>query len=143
MHIPCPPAELPAELVVVAYEDPVIERLGFGPDDPYIEQCWVAIVGPSASWMWRRLARVATKTGIVPAVVNTTDLLLSIGLGEGLRKNSLGARTVARLVAFDLAKQGGRDGSVLAVRRALPQLCERQARHLPLSVRTYHDNHNQ
>ena len=143
MHTSCPLAELPAELAVVAYEDPVIEQLGFGPDDPYIEQCWVTIVGPSTSWMWRRLARVAIQTGTVPAVVDTTDLLLSIGLGEGLRKNSPGARTVARLVAFDLAKRGGGDGGVLAVRRALPRLCERQARHLPLSVRTYHDSHNQ
>ena len=43
------------------------------------------------------------------------------------------------MVSFDLAKRGGREWSVLAVRRALPRLCEHQVRRLAPSARTYHD----
>jgi hypothetical protein len=136
--IPVPTA-LPAELAVVAYEDALIERLGHGPDSPYIEQCWLAITGPSATWMWRRLARLATEAQTSPVVVDTTDLMLSVGLGESLARNSIGARTVTRMTAFDLAQRAGRDGGVLAVRRALPRLSERQAQRLPLSARLYHE----
>jgi hypothetical protein len=31
------PAVLPAELTVIAYPDPTVEALGYGPDHPYIE----------------------------------------------------------------------------------------------------------
>jgi len=133
------PVALPAELAVVAYDDPLIERLGHGPDSPYIEQCWLPITGPSATWMWRRLARLATEAQTSPVVVDTTDLMLSVGLGESLARNSIGARTVTRMTAFDLAQRAGRDGGVLAVRRALPRLSERQAQRLPLSARLYHE----
>lgn len=136
--IPAPMA-LPVELAVVAYEDPLIERLGHGPDSPYIENCWLPITGPSATWMWRRLARVAIEAQGSPVMVDTTDLILSVGLGESLARNSMGARTVTRLTAFDLAQRAGVDGSVLAVRRALPCLSERQAQRLPLSARLYHE----
>ena len=132
--IPAPMA-LPAEPAVVAYEDPLIERLGHGPDSPYIENCWLAITGPSATWMWRRLARLATEAETSPVMVDTTDLMLSVGLGESLARNSMGARTVTRMAAFDLAQRAGRDGGVLAVRRALPRLSESQAQRLPLSAR--------
>ncbi len=72
-------------------------------------------------------------------MVDTTDLMLSVGLGESLARNGIGARTVTRLTAFDLAQRAGRDGGVLAVRRALPRLSERQAQRLPLSARLYHE----
>lgn len=136
--IPAPMA-LPDELAVVAYEDPLIERLGHGPDSPYIENCWLPITGPSATWMWKRLARLATDAPTSPVMVDTTDLILSVGLGESLARNSIGARTVTRMTAFGLAERAGRDGGVLAVRRALPRLTERQAQRLPLSARLYHE----
>lgn len=130
---------LPVELAVIAYEDPLIERLGHGPDSPYVENCWLPITGPSATWMWRRLARLATEAQGSSVMVDTTDLMLSVGLGESLARNSMGARTVTRLTAFGLAERAGRDGGVLAVRRALPRLSERQAQRLPLSARLYHE----
>lgn len=57
-----------------------------------------------------------------PVVVDTTELIVSVGLGESLARSGIGARTVARLTAFDLAQRGGCDGGVLAVRSALPRL---------------------
>ena len=138
MHGPCPLIDLPSQLVIVAYPDPVVERYGYGPDSEYLE-CWLQIVGPSVAWMWKKLSRLSAGDEPHPVTVETADLLMSIGLGEGMRRNSAGARTVARMVSFDLAKRAGRDGSVLAVRRALPRLCEHQVRRLAPSARTYHD----
>lgn len=138
MQRTCPLIDLPSRLVIVAFPDPVVERYGYGPDSEYLE-CWLQIVGPSVAWMWKKLSRFAAEHEPDSATVETSDLLMSIGLGEGLRRNSPGARTVTRMVNFDLAKQAGRDGSVLAVRRALPRLCEHQVRRLAPSARTYHD----
>ncbi len=139
MHAPCPLIDLPSRLVIVAYADQVVERHGFGPDSEYIEQCWLGIVGPSVTWTWKKLARIAAEHDTEAVTIDTIDLLGSIGLGHGLRRNSPGARTVTRMVSFDLAKRAGPDGGVLAVRRALPRLCEHQVRRLAPSARTYHD----
>jgi hypothetical protein len=47
-----PPRALAPELAIVSFPDPVIEQLGHGPDSPYIEECWLAITGPSATLIW-------------------------------------------------------------------------------------------
>jgi hypothetical protein len=133
------PRALPPELAIVAFPDPVIEQLGHGPDSPYIEECWLAISGPSATLIWRRMARVALEAGPTPLIIDTTDLLRSVGLGDNLGHSGLGFRAMARVVQFDLARQAGRDGSVMAVRTALPSLCDRQVCRLPLSARLYHE----
>jgi hypothetical protein len=133
------PLALAPELEIVSFPDPVIERLGHGPDSPYIEECWLGITGPSATLMWRRIARVALEAGPTPLIIDTADLLRSVGLGDNLGHSGLGARAVARVIQFDLARQAGRDGGVLAVRTALPSLCDRQLHRLPLSARLYHE----
>ncbi len=117
----CLPIDLPSRLVIVTYPDPAVEQHGFGPDSEYLE-CWLGIVGPSVAWMWKKLSRLATEHEPDAVTIETTDLLLSIGLGEGLRRNNPGARTVARMISFGLAKRGGRDGSVLA--EVVPEIVE-------------------
>lgn len=134
-----PPRALPAELAIVAWPDPVIEAFGHGPDAPYIEECWLAVTGPTSTLLWRRAARVAQAAGPTPLIIETTDLLGSVGLGDNLARNGLGARAMARMVQFDLARQAGRDGAIVAVRTALPTLCERQVLRLPPSARRYHE----
>ena len=134
-----PPRALPAELAIVAWPDPVIEGFGHGPDAPYIEECWLAVTGPTSTLLWRRVARVALEAGATPLVIQTSDLLGSVGLGDSLARNGLGARAMARMVQFDLARQAGRDGAIVAVRTALPTLCERQVRRLPPSAHRYHE----
>jgi hypothetical protein len=134
-----PPRALAPELAIVSFPDPVIEQLGHGPDSPYIEECWLGITGPSATLIWRRIARVALKTGPTPLIIDTADLLRSVGLGDNLSHSGLGARAIARVSQFDLARQAGRDGALLAVRTALPNLCDRQVCRLPLSARLYHE----
>jgi hypothetical protein len=134
------PAVLPAALTVIAYPDATVETLGYSPDHPYIEGAIVAVVGPSATLLWKRLARHVVDAAGVPVTVDTIDLLACVGLGPGLAKNSIGARTVARMAAFDMARRAGRDGNLLAVRTALAPLNAARASRLPASARRYHDH---
>ena len=97
-------------------------------------------MGPSATLLWKRLARQVVDAAGVPITVDTIDLLACVGLGSGLAKNSVGARTVARMAAFDMARRPGRDGNLLAVRTALAPLNAARASRLPASARRYHDH---
>lgn len=82
-----------------------------------------------------RLARVAAATPGV--VVDTTDLAVSLGLGESLSHNGALARSIGRLIAFDAAYRGW--GDAFVVRRALPDVSEGQLRRLSWSAQVAHD----
>jgi hypothetical protein len=67
--------------------------------------------------------------------LDATDLSVSLCLGENLGRNAMMSRTLARLVAFDGAR---RQGNVIAVRLALPDLSERKLSRLSYSARLAH-----
>ena len=124
----------PPRLAVVAWPDPVIEAHGHRPGSPYVETVWLGVLGPSATWAWQRLARIAsTRPG---ATINSTDLATSLGLGQSLGPNAAISRTLSRLVAFDAAQ---RSAEVIAVRVALPDLPARRAARLSPSARVAHE----
>jgi len=95
---------------------------------------WLGILGPSTTFAWQRLARLAAVT---PSNrIDITDLSVSLGLGESLARNAVVSRTLARLVAFDAAR---RQEGTLAVRLALPDLPERLLTRLSYSARLAHE----
>ncbi len=104
-----------AEITVVAFEDPVVEHLGHRPGSAYIELCYLPVLGPSTTWLWQRLSRLAAAAP--STAVDAGDLALSLGLGNGLGAHAPLPRSLSRLVQFDCAY---RAGEVFAVRRALP-----------------------
>jgi hypothetical protein len=128
------PTETPPTLTLVRFPDPIVERLGHRPGSPYVEFVWLGVLGPSTTFAWQRLARQAA--AISSSNVDVADLSLSLGLGEGLGRNAMMSRTLARLVAFDAAR---RQGDVLAVRLALPDLPARRLDRLSHSARFAHD----
>ncbi len=102
-----------------------------------MDWCWTPIIGPSSVALYRRLAAlVATHPGPGPLRVTTVDLAASIGLGAGLARNSIAARTIARLGAFDVIR---RNGDTIAVRRALPNHTAARANRLPRLSRCVHE----
>jgi len=135
MKVEHSPRPLPAEIVVVAWQDPVVEALGHWPGDPYIEYCWLGILGPSTTLLWARLARLCA--GTRSTGVDVVDLAVSLGLGEGLGTNAPLPRSLARLVQFGCAQ---RAGETFAVRLALPHLTQRQLAGLSWSARRAHDH---
>lgn len=131
------PSELPDQMTLVSYPDPVVEAHGYGPDHPYPEAVLTSRVGPSTLVLWRRCCRLVAASPN-PVDVDTADLLACIGL-KGLGRNSTGARTIARMVAFDMARRAGHQGAILAVRTALAPLSPLLADRLPPSARRDHD----
>ena len=128
------PTETPATLTLVAFPDPVVERFGHRPGSPYVEFVWLGILWPSTTLAWQRLARQAA--AMPSSKIDITDLSVSLGLGESLTRNAVVSRTLARLVAFDAAR---RQGDLLAVRLALPDLSERRLPRLSYSARLAHE----
>jgi hypothetical protein len=131
------PMETPPILTLVGLPDPVVERLGHRPGSPYVELVWLGVLGPSTTFAWQRLARQAV--AVPCGNLDVADLSLSLGLGEGLGRNAMMSRTLARLVAFDVAR---RYGDTLAVRLALPDLPERRLSRLSHSARLAHERFN-
>ncbi len=96
---------------------------------------WLGTLGPSATWAWQRLARIATtRAGLS---IDTADLTVSLGLGDSLSRNAKMSRTLSRLIAFDAAHL---TAETLAVRVALPDVTERQTAQLSPSARFAHDH---
>lgn len=114
-------------LTVVPLRDEIVERLGFSPDDTYVETYWLPIVGPTALWALRRFTGwlASSPSGVT---VPIAPLARELGLGHRGGAGSPAIRSVARLVMFGLADI--RNGS-FAVRVAVPPLARRQLRHLP------------
>ncbi|MHB1535956.1 MAG: hypothetical protein ACYC1D_15370 [Acidimicrobiales bacterium] len=124
----------PPRLTVVAWPDAVIEAHGHRPGSPYVEGVWLGVLGPSATWAWQRLARLATsRPGVT---IDSVDLATSLGLGDSLGANSAISRTLGRLVAFDVAQRGA---DIIAVRVALPDLPARRTARLSPSARLAHE----
>ncbi len=128
--------ELPAEIKVEPWIDEVIEANGFGPRSTYVEMCWLPTLGPTATWLYRRLGSWAeyNPEGVT---VDTTDLAVSLGLGEGLGRHSKLSHAVERLLRFEVVRW--QDVGELAVRTALPLLPQRHVERLSYSTRRLHE----
>lgn len=124
----------PPRLTVIAWSDAVIEARGHRPGSAYVEGVWLGLLGPSATWAWQRLARLApTRPGVT---IDTAEFATSLALGESLGSNAVMSRTLGRLVAFDAAQ---RRPQVIAVRVALPDVPARRAVRLSPSARVAHE----
>lgn len=109
---------LPAQLWLEPWRDDLVEASGFGPRSMYVESCWLPVLGPTATWLYRRLGSWAEWH---PDGFNleTAELGQALGLGEGLGRSSGLNRAVERLVRFHAVH---RDGAQLRIRIALPPL---------------------
>ena len=62
----------------VNHPDPRVRQVGFDLNDTYVEQCWSAVVGPSATLLLRRLPQLWQHQ--VPAEVPAGEFSQSLGL---------------------------------------------------------------
>ena len=49
------PEPLPRTVRVAPWHDPVVDRRGHDPRSVYVEQFWLGVLGPTATWLLRRL----------------------------------------------------------------------------------------
>ncbi len=78
-----------------------MQRVGFDLTDPYVEQCWGPVIGPSATLLVRRMPTLWTER--VPATITHGELARSLGLGAGAGANSRLMHSIDRVVRYGLA----------------------------------------
>jgi len=129
------PAEPPDTLAIQPWPDGVIDALGHDPRSHYVEQYWLGILGPSTTWLLRRLAAglEASPDGFDLPLAVTAQ---SLGLGSRGGRHSPFMRAFARCCQFDLAEARG--DCAIAVRRKLPPLNRRQVQRLPAHLQAAH-----
>jgi hypothetical protein len=123
-------------LTVRPWVDEVLDRTGFDPRSPYVERFWLGIVGPSVTWLIRRVAAGfdASPDGFEMPLGETARAL---GLGDPGGRNSAFFRTLSRMIQFDLARVSG--PAELEVMRRLPPLTRRQAARLSPELQEAHE----
>jgi hypothetical protein len=123
-------------LAIRPWMDEVTARIGFDPRSAYVERFWLGILGPSTTWLLRRLAAGfdAAPEGFDMPLGETARAL---GLGDRGGRNSPFLRTLNRLIQFELARVAG--AAELQVMRNIPPLTPRQAARLAPEIQAAHD----
>jgi hypothetical protein len=88
-------------IAALPHPDRDVRALGFDVTHPYVELCWGAVIGPSATMILRRLPMLWAERD--PVVADADELGRSLGLhGRGARAGTFG-RALDRLTNFQLA----------------------------------------
>jgi len=127
-------APLAPTLIVMPWHDPVVEAVGYDARSSYVELFWLGILGPTSTWLLRRLV-----TGLdsfpdgyeldLEETANALGLSLTAGLHSPFGK------ALNRCIMFGVAHTTGRG---IAVRRQVPPLAVRQLRKLPPHLQAAH-----
>lgn len=123
-------------LIVRPWPDPVVEAAGYDPRSPYVERFWLGLLGPSATWLVRRLV---AGLEACPAGYELDLAVTAAAIGLRVRggRGQAFARTLGRLARFGALHEI--DDGEIAVRRKLPPLTRGQVKRLPKEVQAEHD----
>ncbi len=130
------PLDLSAPAVaIVGWDDPVIDALGYPPRSTYVERFWLAILGPSATWLVRHVDELLSSDPD-GARLDLDATAAALGLGSGRGRHSPLVRALHRCVQFGLARP--LTDAQMSFRRTLPPLTRHQIERLPAPVRARH-----
>jgi hypothetical protein len=125
----------PPVLRITRWRDPVADRHGVHPCSRYVELYWLGVIGPSTTWLLRRVS-YGLEVHEDGFDLHLAECARSLGLGDRLGKNSPFARAIQRLCIFELARRSGPGG--LDVRTVVPPLPLRHVQRLPGSLQRSH-----
>jgi hypothetical protein len=122
-------------LIVYPWLDPVIDASGHPVRSEYVEQFWLGILGPTATWLLRRLV---SGFDHYPDgyELNLPDTAAALGLTFRTDKECPFLRAMERLTLFGVAQSYSYG---LAVRTRVPQLGTRNLQKLPQHLRDAHE----
>jgi len=120
---------------VEAWPDQVIEQLGHDPRSAYVETFWLSVLGPSTTWLLRRLV-MQLDDEPDGFDIRASDLSTELGLGGRTGTSSVFARSIDRAVKFGAMQ---RNGNALYVRRRLAPLAARHLQRLPRRLQLLHE----
>jgi hypothetical protein len=122
-------------LRIVPWEDPIADPHGVHPCSRYVELYWLGILGPSTTWLLRRIS-YGLEVHVDGFDLDLAETARSLGLGDRMGKNSPFRRALHRLSTFELARSHGTGG--MAVRTRIPPLPLRHLNRLPESLQQSH-----
>lgn len=121
-------------VMIRPWYDPVVDDDGHDPRSRYVETFWLGILGPTATWLIRRLAAGLDRSpdGYQIDLECTAQ---AMGLGFSSGRASPFSKALQRCVMFGLAHPipGG-----LAVRRRVPAIAHRHLRRMPDDLQAAH-----
>ena len=120
---------------ITPWIDPVVDQRGHDPRSSYVERFWLGTLGPTATWLVRRLAAGfdGQPDGYDLDLATTAQML---GLSYSKGASSAFGKAFGRCIMFGLAHQRS-DG--YAVRRLLPDVARRHLSRLPHVVQQEHE----
>jgi hypothetical protein len=119
---------------ITPWIDPVVDPRGHDPRSSYVERFWLGTLGPTATWLVRRL--VAGFDGQPDGyLLDLSSTAQELGLSNAKGPSSAFAKAFTRCMMFGLAHQRS-DG--YAVRRMFPDLARRHLSRLPEAVQDEH-----
>jgi hypothetical protein len=125
----------PAVLRVVPWIDGKVDAFSIDCRSHYVETFWLPVLGPSATWLLRRVAD-RLETAPEGFDLDLDETARSLGLGASDRQHSPVRRSIERCLRYGMARRTG--GEAVAVRRHVPPLPDRQLIRLPTEVQELH-----
>jgi hypothetical protein len=132
LHLEIPVTE--PTLMIVPWHDPVVDAVGFDARSGYVELFWLNVLGPTATWLLRRLVSGLDRYPL-GYELDLDDTASALGLGYTLGTTNPFIRALNRCVLFGVAQPY--DGG-LAVRRSVPPVAGRHLLRMPESLRVLH-----
>jgi hypothetical protein len=125
-----------ALLEIVPWGEPVPGE--HKPADPYIDWFWVPVLGPSATWLWKRLCWFAQGS----EQVDETALASMVGLGHTGGARSTFRRTLDRMGFYEVARYD-QDANRVEVKLTLPDVADRRLAKMPRELQQMHLQYRQ
>ena len=131
---PDPPADERSLAIIRPWIDPVVDEEGHDPRSHYVERFWLGVLGPTATWLLRRLV-AGLDHDPDGYELDLAVTAREMGLAYRTDRPSPFGRAMQRCTMFGLAHTTS-DG--LAVRRRIPRVAHRHLRRMPESVQVEH-----
>ncbi len=130
-----PTTLIPSPAMIRPWIDPIVDERGHDPRSAYVERYWLGVIGPTATWIMRRLAAGfdAEPAGFSLDLEHTAS---TMGLSFSKGHNSPFGKALHRCVMFGLARPLS-DG--FAVRRRFPSVAQRHLKRLPIDLQSTHE----
>ncbi|MEP1126577.1 MAG: hypothetical protein ABJH68_22050 [Ilumatobacter sp.] len=124
----------PCDVLITAWVDPLVDDDGHDPRSRYVEQFWLGVLGPTATWILRRLvAGLEQHPEGYRLDLSVTARMMGLSYTDG--RSSPFAKALQRCTMFGLAHQ---TSAGLAVRRRVPSVAHRHLRRMPDAVQLAH-----
>ncbi len=113
-----------------------LEDYGHHPRSPYVELFWLSMLGPTSTWLLRRLSLLLEQSP-KGFDLDIETFAREIGLGGRSALKTAFGRALDRCCRFGLTQKGR--GSTLFVRRRIPSISPRMVERLTPGMRAIHD----